>query len=107
MFYDNACRREAFLQNRSDPGWSTTCLYVDRFHFRSHNLSFCRIHTNPEDRSDPIIWRQGPGQSREFRFNSSAAEGTNAWAEGLGHVLSSMPRVWNEFVFDMCAVVHN
>ncbi|CAM9652366.1 unnamed protein product, partial [Ascophyllum nodosum] len=24
MFYDNACRREAFLQNRSDPGWSTT-----------------------------------------------------------------------------------
>ena len=81
---------------------------IDRFHFQTHKTRSCRIENNPSDTRNDILWDSSrEGRAPVFRFNSSASECTNAWAEGLGKVISGMHSVYNEFVFDMAAVTHN
>ena len=80
----------------------------DRFHFQTHKTRSCRIENNPSDTRNEILWDSShEGRAPVFRFDSSASECTNAWAEGLGKVISGMHSVYNEFVFDMAAVTHN
>ena len=78
IMYDNACNELAHLAAQQDDYFQNTILCVDVSHFKcKHKESdtFCRENCNPAS------WPQ-LAVGDDWRFNSSAAEQTNAWMGG-------------------------
>src|ERR1700761_4970512 len=87
MWHDNNCRIVAMLNKDKDSYFSKCALPVDVFHFKcKHKESDvdCGRYCNPYIYSD---LRMETGQ---WRFNSSAAEQTNAWFGGYQAIVQGM-----------------
>ena len=81
--------------------------FINRFHFIGHNDSECNEYCSPENVSNPALWAAEPGGGVRFIWNSSISESNNSFLHGLGHIVSSMPRVWNQTVINVNCVIRN
>lgn len=95
LWHDNNCRIVAMLRGESkrdptdpEPHYFDQCaLPVDVFHFKcKHKESDvdCGKYCNP------YIWQELRTPDGEWRFNSSAAEQTNAWFGGFQAIVREM-----------------
>jgi hypothetical protein len=95
---DNNCQIQRVLRSRDDDYFSACALPVDVFHFKcKHKESddFCAQHCNPAQWPELMI-------RDEWRFNSSAAEQTNAWYGNFISIVREMaPFRYNFFLDEM------
>lgn len=101
IWHDNNCRVRAMLNNDEDPHlrhyFDTCALPVDVFHFKcKHKESDidCGTYCNP------YIWPELRTADDKWRFNSSAAEQTNAWFGGYQAIVREMQVDRYEFFLD-------
>ncbi|KZV79158.1 hypothetical protein EXIGLDRAFT_820929 [Exidia glandulosa HHB12029] len=98
IWHDNNCSVMKILKRTEDDYFEDTALPVDVFHFKcKHKESdvFCGEHCNPA--KWPQLMRDG-----RWRFNSSAAEQTNAWMGGFRAIVREMrPDRYNFFLDEM------
>ncbi|KAJ7451206.1 hypothetical protein B0H11DRAFT_1877226 [Mycena galericulata] len=92
LWHDNNCNVVKMLRNDTDPYlrdyFENVALPVDVFHFKSkHKESdlFCGANCNP------YLWPELRTEDGKWRFNSSAAEQTNAWFGGFHSIVREMP----------------
>ncbi|KAH9834909.1 uncharacterized protein C8Q71DRAFT_710647 [Rhodofomes roseus] len=96
IFYDSACQLKKHLLASGDTYFDNSALPVDVFHMKSkHKESdeFCGFHCNPArwpELHDGGVWR----------FNSSAAEMTNAWFGGFISIVREMREDRYDFFLD-------
>ncbi|TFY61295.1 hypothetical protein EVG20_g7114 [Dentipellis fragilis] len=96
IFYDNACQLKRHLFAINDHHFDLCALPVDVFHMNSkHKISdeFCGLHCNPA--RFPELCENG-----RWRFNSSAAEMTNAWFKGFRSLVREMREDRYDFLLD-------
>ncbi|KAJ7705216.1 hypothetical protein B0H16DRAFT_1346377, partial [Mycena metata] len=91
LWHDNNCSIVKMLRNDTDEYLSTyfdaVALPVDVFHFKcKHKESDidCGAHCNP------YLWAELRTEDGKWRFNSSAAEQTNAWFGGFQSIVREM-----------------
>jgi hypothetical protein len=101
IWHDNNCRIKAMLKNDTDDRLRTyfddVALPVDVFHFKSKHKESdveCGQHCNP------YIWPELRTEDGKWRFNSSAAEQTNAWYGGFLAIVRDMQADRYEFFLD-------
>ncbi|KAF7290011.1 hypothetical protein HMN09_01305800 [Mycena chlorophos] len=97
LWHDNNCRIVAMLRKDEDTYFQKCALPVDVFHFKcKHKESDieCGIYCNPYSYPD---LRTPEG---EWRFNSSAAEQTNAWYGGFQAIVQEMAAERYDFFLD-------
>ncbi|KAI0054519.1 hypothetical protein BV25DRAFT_1922614 [Artomyces pyxidatus] len=97
IFYDNNCQLKRHIL-RSDPNnhFNRCALPVDVFHMKSkHKESddFCGQNCNPAMFPDLMV-------AGRWRFNSSAAEMTNAWFGGFQSIVREMRKDRYDFFLD-------
>lgn len=96
IFYDSACQLKKHLLASGDTYFDNSALPVDVFHMKSkHKESdeFCGLHCNPA--RWPELHEGGA-----WRFNSSAAEMTNAWFGGFISMVREMREDRYDFFLD-------
>ena len=105
IFYDNNCKLREHLVASGDTYFlGKVGLVVDVFHFKSKHKKTdlnCQTHCNPANFPE-LITSDG-----EWRFNSSAAEQTNAWIVGFEAILREMTLERYNFVLDEVISVRN
>ncbi|KAF7975171.1 hypothetical protein HWV62_10361 [Athelia sp. TMB] len=101
IWHDNNCRVTAMLRNDIDEHLRTyfdgVAMPVDVFHFKSKHKESdldCGRHCNP------YIWPELRTEEGRWRFNSSAAEQTNAWYGGFLAIVRDMQADRYEFFLD-------
>lgn len=101
LWHDNNCRVVAMLKNDEDPHlkhyFDRCALPVDVFHFKSKHKE------SDEDcgrNCNPYIWPELRTADGKWRFNSSAAEQTNAWFGGFQSMVREMQIDRYEFFLD-------
>ncbi|KDR68401.1 hypothetical protein GALMADRAFT_231368 [Galerina marginata CBS 339.88] len=101
LWHDNNCRVVAMLKNDDDPYLRTyfdnCALPVDVFHFKSKHKESdeaCGANCNP------YIWPELRTPEGGWRFNSSAAEQTNAWFGGFQAMVREMQADRYDFFLD-------
>ncbi|KAJ6485282.1 hypothetical protein DFH09DRAFT_949028, partial [Mycena vulgaris] len=101
LWHDNNCRMVAMLKNDPEEHLRTyfdSCaLPVDVFHFKCKHKERdveCGRHCNP------YIWPELRTQDGKWRFNSSAAEQTNAWFGGFQSMVREMQADRYDFFLD-------
>ena len=101
IWHDNNCRITVMLRNDTDERLHTyfknVALPVDIFHFKSKHKETdieCGRHCNP------YIWPELRTDDGKWRFNSSAAEQTNAWYGGFLAIVHDMQADRYEFFLD-------
>ncbi|KAJ7351632.1 hypothetical protein DFH08DRAFT_993322 [Mycena albidolilacea] len=92
LWHDNNCSIVKMLRNDTDDYLRTyfdnVALPVDVFHFKSkHKESDIDCGAN----CNPYIWPGLRTEDGKWRFNSSAAEQTNAWFGGFLAIVREMP----------------
>ena len=92
IWHDNNCQLVAMLQNDTDPYLATyfqdCALPVDVFHFKSKHKE---RDINCGKNCNPYIWPElRTDDGKQWRFNSSAAEQTNAWFGGYQAIVREM-----------------
>ncbi|KAG6818923.1 hypothetical protein H0H93_000251 [Arthromyces matolae] len=88
IFFDNNCLLQEHLQASNDSFFRQCILAVDVFHFENKHdkdHKFCQENCNPA--SWPELYNES---SKEWIFNSSAAEQTNAWIGGYLSITRDM-----------------
>lgn len=96
IFYDNACHLKKLLLSLDDHHFDQCALPVDVFHMKSKHKEtdeFCGLHCNPALWSDLY-------ENEHWRFNSSAAEMTNAWFGGFHSMVREMREDRYDFFLD-------
>ncbi|KAI0077530.1 hypothetical protein K474DRAFT_1684282 [Panus rudis PR-1116 ss-1] len=98
IFYDNACNFKRMLMSMNPPDhyFDACVLPVDVFHMRSKHSqadAFCNLNCNPAQ--FPDLYNNG-----QWRFNSSAAEITNAWFGGFKSIVREMREDRYDFFLD-------
>ncbi|KAJ7085175.1 hypothetical protein B0H15DRAFT_910539 [Mycena belliarum] len=101
LWHDNNCRMVAMLKNDPEEHLRTyfdSCaLPVDVFHFKCKHKEGdleCGRHCNP------YIWPELRTKEGKWRFNSSAAEQTNAWFGGFQSMVREMQADRYDFFLD-------
>jgi hypothetical protein len=100
LWHDNNCQIYGMLQNEPDEvrqRFAGSILPVDVWHFNcKHKESdtVCNEHCNPAFFEDVTL------QDGQWRFNSSAAEQTNAWFGRFLPIMRGMESVRYNFVLD-------
>lgn len=98
MWLDNNCNVLKSLRHAKDDYFDSIALPVDVFHFKcKHKESdaFCGTFCNP------LLWPELQEEGK-WRFNSSAAEQTNAWMGGFRAIVREMrPDRYNFFLDEM------
>jgi hypothetical protein len=101
LWHDNNCRLVAMLKNDKDEYLRTyfdqCALPVDVFHFKSKHKESdkdCGANCNP------YIWPELRTPDGNWRFNSSAAEQTNAWFGGFQAIVREMQANRYDFFLD-------
>ncbi|KAJ7037282.1 hypothetical protein C8F04DRAFT_1257200 [Mycena alexandri] len=91
LWHNNNCSIVKMLRNDTDEYLRTyfadVALPVDVFHFKSKHKEAdidCGAHCNP------YIWPELRTEDGKWRFNSSAAEQTNAWFGGFQSIVREM-----------------
>lgn len=92
LWHDNNCSIVKMLRNDTDKYLCTyfddVALPVDVFHFKAKHKETdldCGANCNP------YIWPELRTEDGKWRFNSSAAEQTNAWFGGFQSIVREMP----------------
>ncbi|KAJ7702176.1 hypothetical protein B0H16DRAFT_1902481 [Mycena metata] len=101
LWHDNNCRVVAMLRNDPDPHLSTyfdnCALPVDVFHFKcKHKETDVECGAN----CNPYLWAELRTEGGKWRFNSSAAEQTNAWFGGFQSMVREMQADRYDFFLD-------
>lgn len=96
MFYDNNCHVKEVIMSCGDVHFDRCAMPVDVFHMKtkhkeSHEV--CNRWCNPAGFPDLMI-------GDKWRFNSSAAEITNAWFGGFQSIVREMRVERYEFFLD-------
>src|ERR1700761_252055 len=97
MWHDNNCRIVAMLKKDKDSYFSKCALPVDVFHFK------CKHKEGDVDCSrycNPYIYPNLRTETGQWRFNSSAAEQTNAWFGGYQAIVQEMSAERYNFFLD-------
>lgn len=101
MWHDNNCRIRPMLNNDNDEVLRTyfdnCALPVDVFHFK------CKHKESDEDcgrHCNPMLWPELRTEDGKWRFNSSAAEQTNAWFGGYQAIVREMRAERYDFFLD-------
>ncbi|KAF7294714.1 hypothetical protein MIND_01008700 [Mycena indigotica] len=97
LWHDNNCRIVAMLRSQDDDYFKNCALPVDVFHFKcKHKESDieCGRYCNPY-RYTQLRTKEG-----SWRFNSSAAEQTNAWFGGFQAIVQEMSAERYDFFLD-------
>ncbi|KDQ56789.1 hypothetical protein JAAARDRAFT_59037 [Jaapia argillacea MUCL 33604] len=87
IYHDNNCNVKKVIESEKDTHFQRCALPVDVFHMKTkHKESddFCNSHCNP------INWPELTTTDGQWRFNSSAAEITNAWFGGFQAIVREM-----------------
>ncbi|EIN03778.1 hypothetical protein PUNSTDRAFT_77731, partial [Punctularia strigosozonata HHB-11173 SS5] len=103
IFYDTACLLKKRLMTAQDHHFDRCALPVDVFHMKSkHKESdeFCGRYCNAAQFPDLIV-------GTKWRFNSSAAEMTNAWFDGFAAMVREMRDDRYDFFLDEMIKHHN
>lgn len=91
IWHDNNCQIVAMLNNDEDEHLRTyfdrCALPVDVFHFKSKHKE---TDENCGRNCNPYIWKDLRTDDGQWRFNSSAAEQTNAWFGGFQSIAREM-----------------
>lgn len=101
IWHDNNCRIMAMLKNDEDPHlrsyFDGVALPVDVFHFKSkHKETDIECGQN----CNPYLWPELRTEDGKWRFNSSAAEQTNAWYGGFLAIVRDMQADRYNFFLD-------
>ncbi|KAJ7113337.1 hypothetical protein C8R43DRAFT_1138631 [Mycena crocata] len=101
LWHDNNCRMVAMLKNDPEEHLRTyfdSCaLPVDVFHFKcKHKEGDLECGRN----CNPYIWPELRTKDGKWRFNSSAAEQTNAWFGGFQSMVREMQADRYDFFLD-------
>jgi hypothetical protein len=101
LWHDNNCNIVKMLRNDPDEHrhnyFENVALPVDVFHFKSkHKESDVDCGAN----CNPYIWPELRTEDGKWRFNSSAAEQTNAWFGGFQSMVQEMPVERYNFLLD-------
>ncbi|KAI0310443.1 hypothetical protein OF83DRAFT_1228775 [Amylostereum chailletii] len=99
LFYNNACKLLKRIREAQEEAYFSHCkMPVDVFHMRTKHKdsdAFCGEHCNP-------ITIPGLVKDGKWRFNSSAAEMTNAWFGGFqSNVREMRPERFDFFLDEM------
>ncbi|KAF7289811.1 hypothetical protein MIND_01355400 [Mycena indigotica] len=97
LWHDNNCRIVAMLKKDGDSYFSHCALPVDVFHFKCKHKEGdvdCGQYCNP------YIYSELRTQNGQWRFNSSAAEQTNAWFGGFQAIVQEMSAERYDFFLD-------
>lgn len=103
IFYDNACHLKKHIDEERDDRLGTCVFPVDVFHMKTkhkENDEFCGRYCNPAAFKDLIV-------DGRWRFNSSAAEVTNAWFGGFQSIVREMRQERYEFFLDQMLKMRN
>ncbi|KAI0321281.1 hypothetical protein OF83DRAFT_1168620 [Amylostereum chailletii] len=96
LFYDTACNFQKHTRHVNDHHFDGCAMPVDAFHMKTkHKESddFCGQYCNPAMFPDLIV-------DNRWRFNSSAAEMTNAWFGGYHAIAREMHALRYDFFLD-------
>ena len=96
IYYDNACILKKHVLHISDHYFDHVAMPVDPFHARTKHKdsdAFCGQYCNAALFPDLLIGNQ-------WRFNSSAAEMTNAWFGGFQAMVREMRATRYDFLLD-------
>ncbi|KAJ7210572.1 hypothetical protein B0H12DRAFT_1278150 [Mycena haematopus] len=100
LWHDNNCRVVAMLKNDDEylrTYFDGCALPVDVFHFKSkHKEGDVECGRN----CNPYIWPELRTKDGKWRFNSSAAEQTNAWFGGFQSMVREMQADRYDFFLD-------
>ncbi|KAJ7135719.1 hypothetical protein C8R44DRAFT_848587 [Mycena epipterygia] len=101
LWHDNNCSIVKMLRNDTDEYlrnyFEDVALPVDVFHFKSKHKETdldCGANCNP------YLWPELRTEDGKWRFNSSAAEQTNAWFGGFHSIVREMPVERYNFFLD-------
>ncbi|KAJ7065822.1 hypothetical protein C8F01DRAFT_1218892 [Mycena amicta] len=97
IWHDNNCRIVAMLRKDKDSYFQGCALPVDVFHFKcKHKESDvdCGRYCNP------YLYADLRTENGQWRFNSSAAEQTNAWFGGFQAIVQEMSAERYDFFLD-------
>lgn len=102
IWHDNNCQIAGMLRNEPDPilrdYFEDCALPVDVFHFKSKHKE---ADINCGRYCNPALWPQLTGDDgKSWRFNSSAAEQTNAWFGGFQAIVREMQVDNSNFFLD-------
>lgn len=100
IWHDNNCQIRAMLEN--DPEdlrnyFKDCALPVDVFHFKCKHKE---TDVNCARYCNPYLWRELRIDDTTWRFNSSAAEQTNAWFGGYQAIVREMQADRYDFFLD-------
>ena len=92
--YDNICNIERLKAAKAelpfekpfDEIWTRTGKIIDTFHLKNHKREECHTKYNPKQLKDI-----------HPDFNTQCCEQTNSWLGKFNRILSSMPKVHNNF----------
>ncbi|RPD55286.1 hypothetical protein L226DRAFT_468844 [Lentinus tigrinus ALCF2SS1-7] len=104
LFYDNACSFKKHLDTIGDTYFDRCAMPVDPFHAKTKHKesdTFCNQHCNAARFPDLIL------ENKKWRFNSSAAEMTNAWLGGFQAMVREMRPPRYDFFLDEMILIRN
>lgn len=96
IFFDNACSLRKHIIHERDSHFDNCALPVDVFHMKTKHKDsdrFCGENCNPALFSTLVV-------NGRWRFNSSAAEMTNAWFGGFRGITREMRQDRYDFFLD-------
>jgi hypothetical protein len=100
LWHDNNCGIFPMLQHESaavQARFEGTILPVDVFHFKCKHKA---DHTECNTHCNPMLFKEILMDGDKWRFNSSAAEQTNAWLGGYQSMVREMEVVRYNFFLD-------
>ena len=103
LFYDSACCLKQHLEARGNHHFDACAMPVNVFHMKSkHKESdeYCGRHCNPLLFPELVV-------NNRWRFNSSAAEMTNAWFGGFQAICREMREDRYDFFLDEMIKIRN
>ena len=108
IWHDNNCKIRAMLRNDPDPHFrdyfNNCAMPVDVFHFKSkHKESDVQCNAD----CNPAKWADLQTSDGKWRFNSSAAEMTNAWVGGFQAMVREMREARYDFFLDEVFRIRN
>ena len=103
LFYDSACILKRHLNNIGDTYFDNCAMPVDPFHAKTKHKEtdmFCGQYCNAARFPDLV-------KNGKWRFNSSAAEMTNAWFGGFQAMVREMREARYDFFLDEMILIRN
>ena len=103
LFYDSACNLKKHIQTLGDHHFDYCIMPVDPFHAKTKHKdsdTYCNQVCNAAQFPDLRI-------GNKWRFNSSAAEMTNAWFGGFQGIVREMRATWYDFFLDEVIRIRN